>query len=243
MGVTNPPRPHARPEPNGLRTQVVVSLQGAPWSTHQSPENDRRRAISSPLGGFPPLRRTGSPLLRKVALPRSVRRSRRATPERSPLPPEPPPEIPRKLVGIDTCTPLQYLEFNSSTVLLVLAWLNKLLAPSGRPLNEVTKGDGTAEELLAEMDRVRAELISLRLEWGEMLDKLTRLAARASARQRMRAKRELDAIEPENDDQDEGVELPRSTQAPQLVREPEVVLPYNPRDKSSIRAYLRAQGR
>lgn len=123
----------------------------------------------------------------------------------------------------------------------VLAWLKALLNPPETALKALENDDITAEALLRELDRVRADMSQLRFEWGETLDKMAKVAGRFSARERMRAKRSLDAL---TDDDDELEEVPR----PRLVEtQPPAAAaatgpyPFNPRDKASIRAYYAQQ--
>lgn len=75
-------------------------------------------------------------------------------------------------------------------------------------------------------------MTALRAEWGETLDKLAKIAGRFSARERMRAKRELDEL----DDDDEPA--PRPQLVPSTPPAPTGPYPFDPRDKASIRAYV-----
>lgn len=84
-------------------------------------------------------------------------------------------------------------------------------------------------------------MAELRLEWGDHLDKLTRMTNRLSARERMRKRRD-----PENEEMGEeaeeasgGAPVTRGSWTP-----PPSLPPYDPFDKDSIRAHLMArQGR
>lgn len=122
-------------------------------------------------------------------------------------------------------------------MLLVLAWLNRLLNGPGTALSSLENEEITAEALLAALDRVRAEQAAMRAEWGETLDKLSRVAARFSARERMRSKRAMDDLAEDDE--------PPAPSQPRLVppsSEPDPVsMAFNPYDKNSIRQYLRTR--
>lgn len=113
-------------------------------------------------------------------------------------------------------------------------WWDTLVGRSNTPLNEVADPE-TIEEVLDLLRRIdqrhQRENADLRFEWSEMLDKMTRLANRASARQRKRTQRELDDLDSEE------VEPPPPP--------PQPIAPapggYDFRDKNSIRAYLAAR--
>lgn len=115
----------------------------------------------------------------------------------------------------------------------MLAWLKQLVTPSETPLKALENDQVTAEGLIAALQAVQADNVALRFEWGEMLDKLTRVAARENARQRMRAKRELG--------DDEG---PDAESAPHVIiaAPPQEPVRYDPRNKADIRRFIRAGG-
>lgn len=78
----------------------------------------------------------------------------------------------------------------------------------------------------------------LKLEWRDMLDKLTRLTNRINARERMRRHREQERDELDGDDLEEPAVAPGPVAEPAPPVMPDI-MPYNPFDKRSIRAHLR----
>lgn len=80
-------------------------------------------------------------------------------------------------------------------------WWDTLLGRSEPDPNDPLNGLETLEDIRAAVIRMeqrhQRELGDLRFEWSETLDKLTSLAARASARQRKRSQRELERLEEE----------------------------------------------
>lgn len=120
----------------------------------------------------------------------------------------------------------------------MLAWLKALVGRRETALESLETDEITAEEMLRILQRVRREVSELRLEWGEHLDKLTRISARMSARERGRRRLELEREEEE--EEEEPQEAPHSEPKRRALPAP-AVPPYNPFDKQSIRAHLAAR--
>lgn len=122
-------------------------------------------------------------------------------------------------------------------MLLVLAWLRSLVTPSETPLKALETDDITAEGIYRALQRVERRMVELDLEWGEMLDKLTRVAARENARKKARAKRDLEVEEEEEEFIMRPPTVERQPPPPSIDLNGETMA-FDPRDKASIRRYL-----
>lgn len=129
----------------------------------------------------------------------------------------------------------------------MFSWLNTLFTRSKRPLDLLPSEVTSLEDVLELVEAVRNEAqkqkrdnAELRLEWGEMLDKLTRLANRAAARERMRTKRAL-AVDDDDEPDDAPAPAPNGPAADHPQGNPPPQLDVRFMTKPQLRA-LAARG-
>lgn len=119
-------------------------------------------------------------------------------------------------------------------MLIVAAWWDTLLGRSQTPLKAVADEE-TVEVILSKLDKLQGQMTNLQFEWADTLDKLTRLANRAAARQKKRAQRDFD-----DEVEDDPPPPPRQPTETHLAP-PNGFVDVKQLDKAQLRAYLRSR--